>query len=126
MSDSRRVRTATLGTLSGLGFVVALVSAALAVQSPRHVPPIHQRQCVTTGEIPAGNARKVTVTWRESFATADYDVIGSVSDPTDRADAIELSHIITPQTPDSTSAVVWNRDATATHAGLLCLDAHTE
>jgi len=88
--------------------------------------PTHQRQCVSTGEIPAGSARKVIVTWRASFATAEYDVIGSVSDATDRADAIELGHIITPQTPDAASAVVWNRDATGPHSGLLCLDAHTE
>ncbi|HVN84180.1 MAG TPA: hypothetical protein VMW17_04960 [Candidatus Binatia bacterium] len=97
--------------------------AALAVQAPVEAPPVHERQCVATGDVPAGGARRVTVKWSRPFPSGAYNVIGSVSDAAESEQSIELSHVVTPYTPDEVTAVVFNRDLNGVHAGLVCLDA---
>ncbi len=94
-------------------------------QRPYAVPATHERQCVSTGEIPPGDARTITVTWKQPFATGNYDIIGAVSESGDSSQAIELKHIVMPHTPAAAAAVVVNRDA-APQSALLCLDASVE
>ncbi len=103
------------------GFAVS----ARAVQAPVPLPPTHERQCVATGDVPAGSVRRVTVKWDRPFPTGSYTVIGSVSDSTD-GDSIELNHVVAPYDPEAVAAVVFNHDATAAHSGILCLDASRE
>jgi hypothetical protein len=107
-----------------------LTTSAFGIQAPPKVPATHlathERQCVSTGEIAPGAARTITVTWKQPFATGDYDIIGSVSEPGDNLQAIELAHVVNPSTPTSAAAVVFNRNADAAQSGLLCLDASTE
>jgi len=115
-----------------IGLIVPVVSLAvlatnvLAVQSPREVPVTHERQCVPTGEIPPGDGRTIGVTWKHPFTSGAYTIIGSVSEAGSNPQAIELGHIVIPNTPTTAAAVVFNRDASAPQSGLLCLDASTE
>ena len=104
----------------------AFASETWAVQAPVPMPPVHERQCVSTGDIPAGSARTVTVKWSRPFATGSYTVIGSVSDADNGERSIELSHVVMPYAPGEAAAVVFNRDGNTAHAGLLCLDASRE
>jgi len=118
-------------TRGGLPIVAVAIAvsgfaiAAWAVQAPIPAPPDHERQCVSTGDIPASSARKITVKWNRPFPSGQYSVIGSVSDSAD-GDSIELSHVVAPYAPDMVAAVVSNHDATAAHSGTLCLDASRE
>ena len=124
---------ANVKSLRGDGLRAAALSAGIAllahsaagVQTPQKVPVTHERQCVATGEIAPGDARTITVTWKQPFATGAYDVIGSVS-AGDDLQAIELAHVVVPNTPASAAAVVVNRNASAAQSGLLCLDATAE
>ncbi len=106
--------------------VTVLAGSAFGVQTPQKVPPTHARQCVATGEIAPGDARTITVTWKHAFATSAYDVIGSVSEPGDSLQAIELAHVVIPSTPTTAAAVVFNRNPSAAQSGVLCLDASAE
>ncbi|HXQ20929.1 MAG TPA: hypothetical protein VN812_04600 [Candidatus Acidoferrales bacterium] len=101
-------------------------AGALGVQAPYDVPATHERQCVPTGEIPPGVARTIAVNWRHPFATGEYDIVGSVSEPGDDRQAIELAHIVMPHTPTMATAVVFNRNANAPQSAVLCLDASAE
>jgi hypothetical protein len=109
-----------------IGVAVWSAAGALGVQAPHDVPATHERQCVPTGEIPPGNARTITVTWKHPFATGVYNIIGAVSESGDSGQAIELGHIVIPHTPTTAAAVVLNRDAKAAQSGILCLDASTD
>jgi hypothetical protein len=106
--------------------VLVPAAGAWAVQAPHVLPPTHERQCVATGDVAAGSSRRVTVTWMRPFATAEYAVIGSVSDSTDADRSLELGHVVAPYTPTATAAVVFNRDTRAAHSGIVCLDAIVE
>ena len=106
--------------------VAVLASSALGVQTPQKLPAIHERQCVPTGEIAPGGARTITVTWKHPFATSEYEIIGSVAEPGDSLQAIELAHVVIPSTPTAAAAVVFNRNADAAQSGILCLDASAE
>ncbi len=110
----------------GVVFMLAAASGVSAIQAPVPEPPTHERQCVATGAIPAGDARRVTVAWTRPFATAKYEVIGSVCDSTNGDQSLELSHLIVPYTPQAASAIVFNRDTRAAHSGVLCLDASAD
>jgi hypothetical protein len=114
-----------LSVLMSVG-VAVLASSALGVQTPHAIPPTHARQCVPTGEIPPGDVRTITVTWKHPFATGAYAIIGSVAEAGDDRLAIELGHIVMPHTPTEAAAVVFNRDASAAESGVLCLDASLE
>jgi len=85
--------------------------------------PLHQRQCVPTGEVGAGDLKRVTITWKQSFPNSKYAVIGSVADTSTSAAALQLSHIVLPLSPSSASAVVVNNSPGQARSGLLCLDA---
>jgi hypothetical protein len=122
VANARKIRVLTLSVGMLVGFSAV---SAWAVQAPVSLPPIHERQCVATGDVPAGSVRKVTVKWNRPFPTTSYTVIGSVSDSTD-GDSIELSHVVAPYGPDTVAAVVSNHDAGAAHSGILCLDASRE
>jgi hypothetical protein len=87
---------------------------------------LHQRQCVATGEIAAGDLKRVTLTWKQPFANADYAVVGSVADASTSAAALQLSHILIPHTPTTASAIVINNSPGQARSGLLCLDAWAE
>ena len=122
-----------MGLRSGWGrmfwsvvFVAGAAVDAGAVQAPVPLPTTHERQCVATGDVPAGAARRVTVAWKRPFATTEYTVIGTVADSAAGDQSLELSHVVVPYTPQATSAIVLNRDAGAAHAGILCLDASTD
>jgi len=110
----------------GIGIVVWSATGAFGIQTPHEVPATHERQCVPTGEIPAGDARTITVNWKHPFATGEYDTIGSVSESGESRQAIELGHIVVPHTPTTAAAVVFNRSANAAQSGVLCLDASAE
>ena len=126
MSDAKyRSNGVRLFVLVGVGTAV-LAGRAWAFQPPYQSPPTHERQCVPTGEIPAGDARTITVTWKRPFATSAYDIIGSVAEAGDSRKAIELGHIVMPHSPSEAAAVVYNRDAGAAESGVLCLDATLE
>jgi hypothetical protein len=124
MAHAPKVRV--LGGICGVVFALFPAISAWAVQAPVPVPPTHERQCVTTGEVPAGSSRRINLVWKRPFATAEYAVIGSVADSTELDRSIELSHIVAPYTPQMTAAIVLNRDASTAHSGVLCLDASTE
>lgn len=125
MTSVASVRKVGLLLLSASAFACFFVAPAQAVQAPVPLPPNHERQCVATGDVPAGSVRRVTVKWNRPFPTASYTVIGSVSDSSD-GDSIELSHVVAPYAPDTVAAVVSNHDASAPHSGVLCLDATPE
>lgn len=120
------LRSAWGRTFWGAVFIAGAAVDAWAVQAPVPLPTTHERQCVATGDIPAGSARRVTVAWKRPFATAEYTVIGTVGDSAAGDQSLELSHVVVPYTPQATSAIVLNRDAGAGHAGILCLDASTD
>ena len=122
----RHRRSSGLYVLVAVGIAISSASVAFSVQAPHEVPATHERQCVPTGEIPAGDARTITVTWKHPFATGEYGIVGSVSEPGDSSHAIELSHIVIPHTARTAAAVVLNRNAEAAQAGVLCLDASAE
>jgi len=122
----KRHRVLGLYVLASVGIAVWSVAGAFGVQSPQAVPATHERQCVPTGEIPPGDARTITVTWKHPFATGEYDIVGSVSEPGDSGQAIELGHIVIPHTPTTAAAVVFNRNAKAAQSAVLCLDASVE
>lgn len=124
-AEQRRLVVGLHGLVS-IGTVVWLATGALGFQRPYEVPATHERQCVPTGEIPPGDARTVTVTWKHPFATGEYDTVGAVSEPGDSGQAIELGHIVIPHTPTTAQAVVFNRNTAAAQSGVLCLDASTE
>ena len=121
-------RHGVLGLYAVTSVAIAIWSftAAFGVQSPHKVPATHERQCVPTGEIPPGDARTITVTWKHPFATGEYDIIGSVSESGEGGQAIELGHIVIPHTPTTAAAVVFNRNDKAAQSGVLCLDASAE
>jgi len=119
-------RVVAMRGLIGIGILLSNAVCALGVQTPYQGPPTHERQCVPTGEIPPGDARTITVTWKRPFATGEYDTIGSVAESGDSPQAIELGHIVLPHTPTTAAAIVFNRNATAPQSGLLCLDASAE
>ena len=121
VAGRRRVGVSILS----FGVLVGFSASARAVQAPVPVPPTHERQCVATGDVPAGSVRRVTVKWSRPFPTGSYTVIGSVSDSAD-GDSIELSHVVAPYDPEAVAAVVANHDASAVHSGILCLDASRE
>ncbi len=106
--------------------LAGLAAHAWAIQAPVPRPITHERQCVATGAVPPGSARRITVAWTQAFATATYTVIGSVGDAADGDRSLELSHLVVPYSPQATSAVVFNRDAAAAHSGILCLDASAD
>jgi len=116
-----------IGRVGLFSFGVAILAGtAFGVQTPQKVAATHERQCVPTGEIAPGDARTITVTWKQPFATGTYDVIGSVAEPGDSLQAIELAHVIVPTTPTAAAAVVINRNTNAAQSGMLCLDATVE
>ena len=119
---ARVLRNAVLS----LGTVVWSAAATFGVQAPYQKPATHERQCVSTGQIPPGDARTITVTWKHPFATGEYGIVGSVSEPGESRQAIELGHIVVPHTPTTAQAIVLNHNASAPQAGILCLDASTE
>ena len=123
---TRRRRNGLSYVLIAVGLVACSATSVLAFQPQRPIPATHERQCVPTGQVPPGDARTITVTWKHPFATGDYGVVGSVSEPGDSLQAIELSHIVIPHTPTTTQAIVLNRNASAPQAGIVCLDASTE
>jgi len=106
--------------------IALLAPGASAVQTPQQLAATHERQCVSTGLIAPGTARTITVTWKQPFASGAYDVIGSVSEPGDSLEAIELAHVIVPSTPTAAAAVVVNRNTSTAQSGMLCLDASAE
>ena len=106
--------------------VLLLSSSVFGSQTPQKVPATHERQCVPTGEIAPGDARMITVTWKHPFATGAYEIIGSVSEPGDSLQAIELAHVVIPSTPTAAAALVVNRNPSAVQSGILCLDASAE
>ncbi len=110
----------------GLALVLRAGSGVLAIQAPQEVPVTHERQCVSTGEIPSGDARTITVTWKHPFATNEYGIIGSVSEAGDKRQAIEMGHIVIPHTATTAAAVVFNLSDDGPQSGILCLDASTE
>ncbi len=114
-----------LGVLMSMS-VTALASSAFGVQTPQKLPATHERQCVPTGEIAPGDARTITVTWKHPFATGQYEIIGSVAEPGDSLQAIELAHVVVPSTPTTAAAVVFNRNPNAAQSGILCLDASAQ
>jgi len=122
----RRYRFVELSALIIVGMAVACASKGLGIQTPHQAPVTHERQCVSTGAIPPGDARTITVTWKHPFATGNYDIIGSVSESGERREAIELGHIVIPHTPTTAEAIVLNRNATETQSAILCLDASSE
>ena len=122
----RHGRVERLRVLLTMGALLLSAARVWGVQAPHAVPVTHERQCVPTGEIPAGSARTISVTWRHPFATDKYDIIGSVSETGDSVQAIELGHIVIPHSPVKAAAVVFNRDASAAQSGVLCLDASAE
>jgi len=122
----RRPRTPALAVVAVAGNMLWLASSAVGFQTPHAVPPTRERQCVQTGSIPPGGVRTITVTWKRPFATADYDIVGSVAQSGDGNRDIELGHIVMPHTPAAAAAVIYNRDTNAPQAGVLCLDAATE
>ena len=109
--------------VTGISMLLCSGTGAFGFQRPYEVPATHERQCVPTGEIPPGDARTIVVTWKHPFATGDYAIIGAVSEPGDSGQAIELGHIVIPNTPTTAAAVVYNRNAKGTQSGVLCLDA---
>jgi len=109
-----------------VGAAVGVVKVASGVQAPHAIPATHERQCVSTGKIPPGDARTITVAWKHAFATENYNIIGSVAESGDSAQAIELSHIVIPHSPTTAAAVVLNRNATEAESAVLCLDASAE
>ena len=118
------VRPIGIGLFGLLGVSVGVVTgSAFGVQTPQQVVATHERQCVPTGEIAPGDARTITVTWKHPFATGEYEIIGSVAEPGDSVQAIELAHVVLPSTPTTAAAVVYNRNAGAAQSGILCLDA---
>ncbi len=112
--------------LSSALVLVGLGAEAWAIQAPVPRPMTHERQCVETGTVPPGSARRVTVAWTQPFATTKYNVIGSVGDSADGDRSLELSHLVVPYTSQATSAIVFNRDTGAAHSGILCLDASAD
>ena len=122
----QRRRVVGLHVLMSIGIVVWSATGAFGFQRMYEVPATHERQCVATGEIPPGDARTVSVTWKQPFATGEYDIVGAVSEPGDSGQAIELGHIVIPHTPTTAAAVVFNRNANAAQSGVLCLDASAE
>jgi hypothetical protein len=126
IAPRRRSGVVGLPALISVGMTVLCASRGLGVQTPHQAPVRHERQCVATGEIPPGDARTITVTWKHPFASGEYDIIGSVSESGDRREAIELGHIVIPHTPTTAAAIVLNRNATETHSAILCLDASSE
>ncbi|MFI5366934.1 MAG: hypothetical protein ACHQ4J_15070 [Candidatus Binatia bacterium] len=120
-------RSGSLGRVALMSVSVAvLAGSAFGIQTPQKLPATHERQCVPTGEIAPGDARTITVTWNQPFATGAYDIIGSVSEPGDNLQAIELAHVVIPSTPTTAAAVVLNRNTNAPQSGILCLDASAE
>ena len=115
-----------LPALVGVGVALWCATGAFGVQAPYELPATHERQCIPTGDIPPGDARTITLTWKHPFASGEYDVIGSVSESGNSLQAIELGHIVIPHTPTATAAVVFNRDATAVRSAILCLDASAD
>ena len=126
MIRSQQSHGANLRLLVSLGMVIGLTTSAWGFQRAFEAPATHERQCVSTGEIPPGDARTITVTWRHPFATGHYDIIGAVSESGDSVQAIELGHIVMPHTPTTAAAVVYNRNAQSAQSGVLCLDASEE
>ena len=124
MIEAKRYRR--IGLIFPVVSLAVLATNVLAVQSPHEVPVTHERQCVPTGEIPPGDGRTIVVTWKHPFASGAYAIIGSVSEAGSNPQAIELGHIVIPNTPTTAAAVVFNRNASAPQSGLLCLDASTE
>jgi len=122
----KRHRVLGLYVLTSVGIALWSVTGVFGVQSPHEAPVTHERQCVPTGEIPPGDARTITVTWKHPFASGEYDIIGSVSEAGENGQAIELGHIVIPHTPTTAAAVVFNRNAKAKESGILCLDASAE
>ena len=123
MLRTARFQSARVQMFWGAVFAAGAAVNAWAVQAPVPLQPTHERQCVATGDIPAGNARRVTVAWKQPFATTEYTVIGTVADSAAGDQSLELSHVVVPFSARATSAIVFNRDAGAAHAGILCLDA---
>lgn len=126
MTDVSKVRAAAVRNIWLMAFACGVPTAAWAVQAPVPVPPTHERQCVATGDVPAGGARRVTIKWSRPFPANDYTVIGSVADATEGDRSIELNHVVVPYAAGEATAVVVNPDAGAAHAGILCLDASRE
>lgn len=124
--EQRRRVVVGLHVLVSIGIVAWSATGAFGFQRAYDAPATHERQCVPTGEIPPGDARTVTVTWKQPFATGEYDIVGAVSEPGDSGQAIELGHIVIPHSPTTAAAVVFNRSAKAAQAGILCLDATVE
>jgi len=122
MIEVKRGRTGLFGLIA----MGVLTTTAFGIQTPQKVPPTHERQCVPTGEIAPGDARTITVTWKHPFATGAYEIIGSVAEPGESLQAIELAHVVIPSTPTTAAAVVYNRNANAAQSGILCLDASME
>jgi len=121
----KRWPTIGLYALISTGFALGSATCVFAVQAPYELPATHERQCVPTGQIPPGDARTITVTWKHPFATGEYDIVGSVAEPGENRQAIELGHIVIPHSPTAAAAVVFNRDTSAAQSGVLCLDAST-
>jgi hypothetical protein len=127
MLHSRKSRRGiAVAACINIGVAVWFTAGAFGVQTPHEGPATHERQCVPTGEIPPGDSRTITVTWKHPFATGDYAIIGSVSEPGNSREAIELGHIVIPYTPTEAAALVFNRNATAAQSAILCLDASTQ
>lgn len=122
----RRHRVAGVYMFTGISILLWSVTCAFGFQRSYEMPATHERQCVPTGEIPPGDARTITLTWKHPFATGDYDIIGAVSEPGDSGQAIELGHIVIPHSPTAASAVVYNRNAKGPQSGVLCLDASVQ
>jgi len=122
----RRHHVIGMHILTGIGILLWSAAGAFGFQRPYEVPATHERQCVPTGEIPPGDARTITMTWKHPFATGDYAIVGAVSEPGDSGQAIELGHIVIPHTPTTAAAVVYNRNAKGAQSGVLCLDATVE
>jgi len=120
------IRVIWLCIFAGISILSWAATGAFGFQRSYETPPAHERQCVPTGEIPPGDARTITLTWKHPFASDDYNIIGAVSEPGDSSQAIELGHIVIPHSPTTASAVVYNRNAQGVQSGVLCLDASVQ
>jgi hypothetical protein len=109
-------------TLIGVALLVSGATRMALAQGA----PLHQRQCVPTGEVEAADLKKVTITWKKAFPDANYSVIGSVADSSPSAAALQLNHILLPLSPTSASAIVMNNSPGQARSGIVCLDAEAQ